>query len=419
MLAMLCAVAAQYSCGNGVLCWPLAGIALFWPQAGVPFRASQWALIAWIAGFLAFTGLYFRGYQRPVTSLGQSAAIAAIGAMFHYLFAFLGSPWAYGTSLAPVTTASVIGATLLMLLLLTMGYVIRCRDSEIAQTTLPWFALAGFAVLSGVIAALFRAAQGPQQALASRYVTTANYLPLALVNLIPIIASDLQRRWRSTLNPGQAILFHLPGGLIAAAMILLELHSMPALFTWFIGGRADHEGWKAGIMLAGVMPDDNPMHDLAGGTYKLLLQEAQTLNEMGYLRPGLIQSNDAIQLRDPNPIQDIGQVEQMRVDLGGGHIGAAGWAIDPRRREPAHLVVLAYEDEQHRNIIVGMSFNRSPRPDIVQARNCDGYLMSGWFATLPLSAIPQSIHELKISAWVFDADTGKAVKLLEEGRFTR
>jgi hypothetical protein len=414
-LTMLCAVAAQYSCGNGLLCWPLAGIVLFWPEPADGIKIRTALLAVWVVGFALCTGLYFVGYKQPVTAQGQKASVPTAGAVVHYLAAFLGGPLSDSNPYAPLATATWVGGILLVLLLLVIaGFILASRNRELRGRMLPWLALAGFAVLSGAIAAAFRAAQGADKALVSRYVTTSIYLPLALINLIPMLLSDLQRRLRPSAASGARFLFQLPGIVLLVAWVVVQVMALPRNFDWWVESRADHEDWKSGIMLASQLPDDNAVSMVAGSTYHDLMANAEALDAMGYLRPGLIKTNDVDLIRGPDPAESVGRIEELLYDRQNGMARARGWAIKPDTVEPAHNVVFAYLDDRGRQIMFALSTQHQARTDIEAQKGRREYRLAGWVAYFPLSAIPDRYKPARITGWAFDAETGKAVKLLGE-----
>src|SRR5439155_26804929 len=121
-----------------------------------------------------------------------------------YFISFLGGPFASGSVLDPLSTALVCGLTMLALVLGAGAYFLwawssRC-DFEACRRMLIWIAFSGMALLSAGMGAIFRAHLSAEQAMSSRYAAFAVSLPVALVNLIPMICQDWLN-WRSPSVP--------------------------------------------------------------------------------------------------------------------------------------------------------------------------------------------------------------------------
>jgi hypothetical protein len=158
---------------------------------------------------------------------------------------------------------------------------------------------------------------------------------------------------------------------------------------------------------------------------------ATSANELGFIRPGLIQSD---RIRD---IEGVGSGS----DAYGGFDTltrtdedsylASGWAISPKEERPADAVLLTYDDVDGEPIMFTIfdgdrtcndrrtCNNRTVRNDIVEALGSGSYRRSGWEEPFSGSALPAGSSEIR--AWAFDAEAGKAFELegahkLEEPR---
>ena len=250
-LCLLLATAATYCFGNGVLAWPLTGLLLLWPTAGVTPGNRKGAAAVWGAGCLLCLGFYFFHFTR-VTEHRPSAAISDI---LLYNLMFMSGAFANATTYPLIPANAVIGAVMFAMLLAAAGYCVWAWKSgrrQLCDRMLVWFMVAGYAVLSGLFASLMRSGYGAQEALTSRYTEFAVYLPVALVNLAAIIAAD-RRSLRPT-RPNNPWIQFSAGSV--AALILIHVLSLP---------HALHGAWemcftcrqgKAALLLANVLPDN-------------------------------------------------------------------------------------------------------------------------------------------------------------------
>jgi len=145
--------------------------------------------------------------------------------------------------------------------------------------------------------------------------------------------------------------------------------------------------------------------DLDG--FKQLINAADRL---GFMRPGPVKSNRVHDIEGTNA-QDSGSYGsfQTLVHRGGDEYVASGWAVLPYRGEPADAVLLAYEQADNGAIIFAIAAIERER-DIVSAVLRRGrYGDARWRRSFTFREIPSS--PVQLTAWSFDAYTGKAYKL--------
>jgi hypothetical protein len=407
ILCLLLASAATYTNGNGALCWPLAGLLVAWSDSWNELKAKKWFLAALGIGFVVNVVLYLIHFKRPGLTVAPGYPETAWQVMRYYLV-FLGNPFSAGSTYAPTTTALVMGWVMLVLLLTAAGHFVYCwrrGPRELCGRMLPWLAVAGFAVCSAALAANARADFGVDQALESRYVTSSLYLPIALVNLLPLMCQDLRRR--SAAGAG-LFLAQVPAFLAAGLIVVQLLCLWPAIETchhW----RASERGVKAAVLLINVLPD-NPQLAKVYPAPGILIEQVNAINRIGYLHPPLIASSNADEICASDPSQVSGARGKLDhyVPESSAQITVSGWAIFSGTGQPADAVFLTYENRRGQPIICGLADLGVKRSDIVEQTGNRNYLWCGWQGTVPFAALPAGLNPVRIRAWALDTDTAKA-----------
>jgi len=196
---VFCAVLAfigSFSFGGGVLLWAVTFPAALAAENTMPWKQKAAWLGGWAGAAIACMALYFFHYVKPPYHPPIADGASPIKA-YLYVAGFLGAHLSRATRLEPIEQAVSIGTVLLTLYFGSMFYAKRrVRDFSLAKRMLPWFALGGYAVLSGVLAAAARIGFGVNQALDSRYTSFSLYLSLAVIALFIISREDLRSAWK-------------------------------------------------------------------------------------------------------------------------------------------------------------------------------------------------------------------------------
>jgi hypothetical protein len=400
--AGLCA-AATYSSANGVLCWPLVGIVLLWSEKREKLKSKGWIMLAWLVAFVSCVALYAFGYQTPPgPPAGSAAQGVAIAAKVQYLLVFLGAPLAgEGIVTDSVTFATAFGAVMLALLCGMTWHSVRSRHRP--GQTLIWLALGFFALSSGVVGSIFRSHLPIIQATSSRYCPYATCLPLALIGLAPMVLPGARRwRWASS---GLGVL-----------LVVLWIWSFPSWLEYAKWGRIFRANWKSAVMMARILPENTGLTSAAGADLERFRHDLLTLDDMGYIHPTLIRDKDISRIADEH-LSAEGRLERYGPPSGApDRIAVVGWAISPDHSRSADSVLLTYEDENRRQVIFALADIGGERNDVVAARGNRDILRCGWAAVFPISALPDYMRVIRITAWALDTQSGKAVRL--EGSMT-
>ena len=410
ILCLVLASLATISIGNGMLAWPLGGLPLIWPDSPDSWKKKKWVALVWVMSCVAVVLLYRVGYQEP-NHYGHPY-VRTPWAIFVYCLSFMGSAVALVGALPSVIDSIVWGGVMFLGVVLTAIYFIqlfRTGRREICGRILPWLMVGGYAILSGLIAAFYRAEFGPGQAVSSRYVTYSIYLPIALVNLVSIIGDDLRRQpnarwsWRWTYVPVAG----------ATALILLQIYAIPGAIADSASRQERYRLGKGALLLLNLAPDNPQMKYIGPVLPDRLVETANALSEMGYVHPPLIASNDAglILRRTGGDRQDISGAMDECDKYPNGLMNARGWAIYPALGRSADCVFITYFDSSGRPRIFAAARMRYLRDDLAGKLPAGDFRGCGWEAILDPRRIPADIRSTQFLAWALDVDTGLATPL--------
>jgi hypothetical protein len=410
LASMLLGTAAIYSNGNGALCLPLCGLLLFWRGSWKEMKSRLWILGLMILATGIVAGSYLYHYKQPQFN-GDSGYGGTPGEMGAYFLAFMGSPFGGAASMSrPAAIAQICGTIFLFLYFVSITYFLFAsiwRDEELCRRALPWIAVGAFSILSALLATHARSKYGPDQALETRYTTGSLYLPISLINLLPLISANLRKRWAWSVE----FALRAPA-FAAAALITLQLLCLPAALDDSAQWRASQRAVKADLMLINILPHDPDLNKIFPAP-DVLIDLANQANNIRFLHPPLIDADNADMLRadesDANPAAR-GNLDGYLYDAP-GHYRLVGWAINPRSAEPADAVFITYKDSYQRPIICALAKIGFKRDDIVKLQGHAAYEHCGWQATISTALLPAGMKSFDFQAWALDTDTGRAIQL--------
>jgi hypothetical protein len=150
---------------------------------------------------------------------------------------------------------------------------------------------------------------------------------------------------------------------------------------------------KAAVLFLRFVPPQKYTEMIWLDRFDQIINGANTLNKIGYLRPGLIQK-DVIQNIEGHADAgvDIGSIDKV-LKKGEDKYVAFGYAVLPQGKGPADAVLLTYETADGGSKLFCFYNSGGER----------------WSAAFSLKNVPADT--VMISAWAFDADTGKAYRL--------
>ena len=400
---ILLAVAATFTSGQGVLAWLVAPLVLILPDPRRRISEERWWFLAWL-GALALClprllGAYARFDWHPPW---QRPALAV-----HYFLAYLGGSLGYGT-IVPVTTwSAILGAIGLALLAGVVAYAIAQReDRDLLERMRGWLALASYALGSAAVTMTRRWFMGAEQAVSSRYATCSEWLVIALLHLIPIV-------WTDARSKGSRVAWIAAPLAAVLSGVLLTTFTLSSVWGFRSGPEVEMNRRlsKARLLLIDHLPDEEIAASLLPAVEKAR-RGAAVLDQLGYVRPGLIKSDriDALLGNEggmPDPPGARGKLYGMQ-PLGQDQVLVHGWAAFTRWGRPADAVLLTYEGPQVAPTILGTAGlglppeGAGPMPDAPVAR-------AWWRKVIPLSRLPPGAWSVR--AWAFDTDSARAFPL--------
>jgi hypothetical protein len=398
ILCILLAIASTFSYANGQLAWPVLFVALVIApreDSGLRIRWRFWLMvIAFIVNLL----VYYDGYRHPPRHPSMLLILTSPFQAAQYFLAFLGASLADG--FGQVSISAWFGSALLICFAFAIFYIWRRREQPgFAESTTDWLLICAYALVSAAITTAGRLGFGVEQSLESRYTTFSLYLVLALLYLGAIIVKDLYGRGK----------FASARWLIVLGLSLILLPQANAQITgtqrmWLY--RRSHLIEKACVQLLNisVVP---PW--LAYPEPQYVVEEANALDALGDLNPGLVKDRDLSRIEHHGTDdQPLGYFDSFAL-LGDDSYRAMGWAIDPTLLEPAGVIILAAEDTAGIPRGFALAIVTEQRDDVAQIKQNSAYELTGWDGSFKISQIPAGTRA--ISAWEYDPLTGYAYRL--------
>jgi len=268
--------------------------------------------------------------------------------------------------------------------------------------------IGAYSAITAVLVTSGRLNFGLQYSTTSRYKTFSLYLIVALIHLAAIIFETKRRGFIF----GKEV--HARRPLIVAACAFAALYLLASTVAVRHVGmlRTSLLQAKAGVLFMNII-DDRYLKDKIEQRCPSLLSRRGTVNaidELGFLRPGLIRSNRVRDISGKPELSsgDFGAFERLAHE--GSVYVASGRALLPHRGEPADAVLLAYENAEGEPNAFALAEIRN-KGDILSKLLADVGTDSYWQQSFPAEALPAGAS--KVTAWAFDAETGKAFKLAE------
>ena len=409
---VVCSV-CTFSVASGFTCWLMAFPLLSLPDCKFHWdeRRSWW--IFWLLGFLLTTFFYFHGLQKPPDHPDEYLAFKHPGQALLFFLAFMGNPFSQGTILSITTCSVVVMAEITGFVLITaLALIAVClwcwrRDRTLIAQALPWFVLSFIALFNGALTTIGRLGFGLDAALPPRYIPFCITLPTALLFLIPIVF----RHWCER-EPLNNLRLRIGMGISALASAMLVLHLLGVAVcegNW----KLRYHLWlstKAFVELIDVVDDPDAISNYIHPKVDLVKTEANVLDSIGYLRPGILHSKNILPIAAPLPAEPAkyGQIQQAG-KAGEGQFGLLGWAILPDKLRIADVVLLTYDDPKGEPIVFALAPVGIPRPEVASALGQPNYDRAGWGKTFNLSLLPPGAGALH--AWSFDAENCRAYPL--------
>lgn len=401
VICAVLAIASTFTLAHGLLAW---GLTLpLWLISLRPLRWRTW-LAGWLLTVAIFVGIYFWGYEKPVSS-PQFAPAVSLWDYVSFVLQFLGGGLAYALKHQPGMAATIFGFVQVALLVISVCCVARrFHDRAFVAKAVPWIALALYSICSAFLAALGRVGYGADYARSSRYVPFSVGLTIGVIALVALVLRDLNLR-RSSLRwiMIAAVI------LVAGFLVPYKLAAANTLF-WLRGYAASDRLAKGAVLFSQVFDTSAVIRAkvFPPGSEHVVINAA-ALNQFGLLRPPLVRSNRlsevAHEVADGSRVD--GACESMAND--GETWRASGWALLKAKGRPADCVVASYELPGGEPTLFAISDSLELRWEIARhlPRPNDN-VWAGWKITFPRTAVPPNA---KITFWAVDADEPRLYRL--------
>jgi hypothetical protein len=410
LVGMCLSTISTFSNSNGILCWIVVFPVLVLAMSRTETTKKKWFIVGWLGGLTANAALYFYDYQKPSWHPSFWEGLTHPTQALRYFSSFLGAPFGFGTILSSLAVATIVGTVLALLFALCCLYVLKfATDLSLVHRTIGWLMIGVYSIFSALIATFGRVGFGVEQSLAPRYTSFAIYLTVSLVYLFAIILDDSVRKGyfsRSSDVVGRLALSSIVT--LVCAHLLTSAYGVQQMSQV----RTDRLQGKACVLFINFVKEKQCIESkVFYNTEALETVErgAKNLNSLGFLRPGLVTSSRVREIEGASRAgsNDYGSFESVARE--GDEYVAGGWAILPDREEQADSVILAYRKADGDPTAFTIAAAGAERGDVAEALNESAYSHSGWRTSFSASELPPG--PIKLEAWAFDANTGKAFKL--------
>ncbi|GFZ92996.1 hypothetical protein [Okeania sp. KiyG1] len=205
--------------------------------------------------------------------------------------------------------------------------------------------------------------------------------------------------------------------------LLINRSLLSKIICWFLGiitvlqihnftyGIEKMQLWRQnylkykGCLLLINFTHDNCQNLIDSYYFESYRQRARYLSEMGFLHPGLIQTNRIQDLVNTNNEREVEGLFEKLEFIGGNNLLATGWAIFSDTGLPVDAIVLSYDNSQGESIVSAVADMTISRPYLVQGFKGQKYFKSGWQKVLSTHKFPQG--NINVKAWALDTDTAK------------
>ena len=405
LVCLALALASSFTLANGLLAW-----GLIFPMLLLMERSSRWRgwLGLWLGACTICATIYFWGYERPVYHPPFAPAVSPIEYL-RFILIFLGSGLANSVTENRVDASAIFGGLNLLIFLGALAYVVRrIRDRAFLARMIPWLALGIYALASACLASLGRIAFGVEYAGASRYVTFAHYMTVAVIVIVALLSREI---WPAGHFARRRIWLGATWLILAAAYVV-PYRAAQANSLYFLRRYSAETRLAQGAVL--FSPGFDTSHVIEKIAYPpgagRAIRDAAALDRLHLLRPPLLHTNHLSAM--PHEAADQKHVAgfcETVTPVGEDLYRASGWFTLNEKGRPADCVVVAYQDPRDQEwIAFAISDSIEMRADIVKRFRSMDQLWAGWTATFTRRKIPAGA---KLSFWAVNADEPRLYQL--------
>jgi hypothetical protein len=340
---------------------------------------------------------YFYDYHSPPDHPSLLAPLRHPLNATLYFFSFLGASLWMGLLWITVVAGFVLTAANVAACVFLWR---RRSDDALGLSLLGWLMLGAFALLTGAMVTFGRSGFGLQQSESTRYIAFSLYLPVAVAHVALIVLAKLKEQGRGL---GGAHLLPRLAALALALALVAQARVYPLGTLAMLDKGREHARAKACLLFVNVLPDSCLSEQMVA--LEILLERANVLNDMGFLRPELMGS---LRLEEVAGAKNgAGEFEDLRQDADGTFV-AQGWARLPEGR-PADATLLAVEMNVSNSVAFRVGELQRRKEYTIESLQEIVHPDLRWSARFSVKDLPRT--PATITAWAFDAEKRRAYKL--------
>lgn len=398
--AAICCTVASFSLAQGLLTWIAVVPMLLTLKDDRRSQRRIHILLVWAVLCIGCVSLYFYGYAHPSYRPSVFDFLSQPIAACIYFLTLLGNALVYHSDLA-----AVVGGLLLLNFLVFVVLCFSLRGSGFAQAAACWISIGLFAILFACVTTVGRLTLvGIASAYSTRYTTPTLLLIVALLQLWRLVLAE----WVPVKQSNLAMM--LVVGLLVIQTLIntnraipeAQQHQANLTFGKTCLELSEHIGSAIDTGLRLIRDNDLDT--------SFLRRSVRELNQLGWRKDP--RSLALLATASPH----YGNLDLPKSTATGtpliqksclncnGLIEMAGWAILPKQRKPATLVLVSYGNTFFSTASVNL-----PSSDVASALNSKRYDVSRWRLKFPADALP--VGDTVLKAWVYDPKKAQLVKL--------
>jgi len=380
-------------------------------------------LPAWLIGGMTSAVAYIWNFVPSPDSPGIMPAIQNPLSVVAFFFTAMGAPFAYGTSIDPVSQAFFIGFTLVVVFtfLIVKFFLDLSSGKEtkiVAGQVLPWLFIGIWPIVNIAISAVGRCSFVTEMALSSRYATNSVLLTISFLFICSILTTHKNESIKIKAAKGQKIADEKndESRLFYEKILMWIIPSLATLYIGTIFWIFPHFGMmrslktnaKAALMFTKFIV----YRDLLGPIWRHnsmdpLYPRVEFLEKMGFLTPKRVDSLKISSFATALP--DFAQSQIGEFDgaakISENQFQLSGWAVSNDGSRPADSVLLTRELPGQEPEVFALARVGFPRQEIAEKLNRQSVLRSGWAKQVSIDETAS--RNLVLKAWALDTTTGK------------
>jgi hypothetical protein len=407
-------IISMFSFSSGILSWivllpTLVSLTQRHEESFYPsLIRRRWLLFGWVAAFAIFTAIYFYGYTKPTHHPSFAEPLKDPSDAVAYFLAFLGSPFAWGTSIDSLDLAQSVGNLLIMMLFLICLYLLKNRKNiQLWQRSVGWLTLAAYPLISGLTATAGRLGFGLSEALASRYTVITVHIFIATIYLAFLLIDDAISKKFFQFNRWTERFLIISISLFIGLYGLTYCYSMEQMNLL----KSERSYFKTCLLFINVAPDPACLKKLYFGETEDLESMSNRLNDLGWMNPPLMRTNQIqdIANRATNS-RSYGWLDNIE-SKGDRTYAIRGWAVLPTPDQTADAILITTTDQTGDSTLLKIiQIKTEKRADIAKTFHNRSLINSGWKGDFSLIETPEKRFK-NVKVWAFDLQSNQAFEL--------